>query len=72
MCLIFNLQFHPKCVNLDVLWEFPARSNFTSDKTLLVSCLPVFIFKFVFLLERRRAEAGPRELFESPGGAQHL
>lgn len=46
--LIFYLQFHLKCVNLDVPWEFTARSNFSSDKMLLVNCLPAFFFEFLF------------------------
>lgn len=45
MCLIFNLQFHLKCVNLDVPWEFTARSNFNSDKMLLVNRLPALYFR---------------------------
>lgn len=72
MCLIFNLQLHPKCVNLDVPWEFTAHSNFNADKMLLINCLPAFIFKFVFLQERRKVWAGPLELFVCPRGAQHL
>lgn len=48
----------------------PAPTS-NSDKTLLVNCLPAFIFGFVFLQEGRRAEAGPHQLFQAPRGAGH-
>lgn len=61
MHLIFNLQFHPKCVNLGVPWEFTAHSGFNWDKVVHVSGPSGF--KSVLLLKGRSTEAWPCELF---------
>lgn len=61
MHLIFNLQFHPKFVNLGVPWEFTTHSEFNPDKAVHVNCSSGF--KSVLLLKGRSSEAWPCELF---------